>query len=66
MRYKTRQFGNGTGTGDFYDDEADLVQNNGRVTLPPSSSGVHLRKSELRVLLLFGASILIALLFGRK
>jgi len=65
VRYKAREFGNGA-AGGFYDDEADLVQNNGRVTLPHSSSGLPLRKSQLKVLIFLGVSIFITLLIGRK
>ena len=50
----------------FFDDEVNLVENNGRVTLPSSASGMHLRKSQIRGLILLGASIFIALLIGRK
>ncbi|MEP7016197.1 MAG: hypothetical protein ABI925_12210 [Verrucomicrobiota bacterium] len=50
----------------LYDDEADLVQNNGRVTLPGTASSVHLSKTEIRTLFVLIGSVFIAFLIGRK
>lgn len=50
----------------FYDDEFDLVQNNGRVTLPIGGVGVHLTKKQFRALLLLASSLFVAFLIGRK
>ena len=65
-RARPREFGNGTEIRGFYDDEINLVQNNGRVTLPSDSARAELRKRQTKALILLGASILMALLIGRK
>jgi hypothetical protein len=51
---------------DSWDDEFDLVQNNGRVTLPAKSSGTYPIDKHLPILILLGASLLIVLLAARK
>ena len=50
----------------FYDDEINLVQNNGRVTLPSHSAGIDLGKKQTTALILLGVSVFVALLIGRK
>lgn len=62
---KIRRGMNGkAGKGDFFESEFDLVQNNGRVTLPAGSSGPHLTAKQLFVVL--GASLLLAALIRRR
>ena len=51
---------------DLSDDEFDLVQNNGRVTLPSNSHGAYSIERYLPILILLGASLLVALLVARK
>ena len=49
---------------DEWGEEFDLVQNNGRVTLPSNPEGLSIK--HLPVLLLVGASVLFVLLAVRK
>ena len=49
---------------DEWGEEFDLVQNNGRVTLPSDQAGLLVK--HLPVLLLVGASVLFVLLATRK
>ena len=48
------------------DDEFDLVQNNGRVTLPANYGDAYAIEKHLPILILLGASLLIVLLAGRR
>ena len=48
------------------DEEFDLVQNNGRVTLPIGAGSVRLTRKQLRVLLFLASSLFVAFLVGRK
>ena len=50
--------------GDFFESEFDLVQNNGRVTLPAGTTGPRLTTKQLFVVL--GASLLLAALIRRR
>jgi hypothetical protein len=49
-----------------FDSEFDLVQNNGRVTLPGLDPGSHLGGKYLAILVVLGFSLLIGALIGRK
>jgi hypothetical protein len=57
---------NGARKSDSYDEEFDLVQNNGRVTLPIGAGTVRLTKKQLRALLFLASSVFLAFLVGRK
>ena len=50
---------------DLSDDEFDLVQNNGRVTLPTNSHGTDVTNRHIAILILLGASLLVVLLAAR-
>ena len=50
----------------LWGDEFDLVQNNGRVTLPSNSHGADPINRHISILILLGASLLIVLLAARK
>lgn len=65
-RGKLRLFSNGEESPCLWDDDADLVQNNGRVTLPITAAAIHLTKKQLSVVLLVAASIFAAFLVARK
>jgi hypothetical protein len=49
-----------------FDSEFDLVQNNGRVTLPGLDPGSHLNGKYVAIFVLLGFSLLIGALIGRK
>ncbi len=66
LKGKRREPRNGAQRQAFYDDEFDLVQNNGRVTLPIGGMGVHLTRKQLRTILLLASSLFVAFLIGRK
>jgi hypothetical protein len=51
---------------DFGDDEFDLVQNNGRVTLPANSAGAYPIDKHFPILIFLGAFLLIVLLAARR
>lgn len=66
IKGKRRERRNGAQRQFSYDEEFDLVQNNGRVTLPIGGIGVHLTRKQLRTLLLLASSLFVAFLIGRK
>lgn len=66
IKGKRREFRNGAPRQAFYDDEFDLVQNNGRVTLPIGGGGLHLTRKQFRAILLLASSLFVAFLIGRK
>jgi hypothetical protein len=49
-----------------FDSEFDLVQNNGRVTLPGLYPGSHLNGKYVAIFIVVGLSLLIGALIGRK
>lgn len=50
-----------------FDSEFDLVQNNGRVTLPALYPGAHLTRKQLTIFIVIGLSLLLGgAFFGRK
>jgi hypothetical protein len=51
---------------EFYDDALDLVENNGRVTLPRAGWQFHLTKEQYRLVFLLGASVFVGFVIGRK
>ena len=65
-RRRSRARGNRTRRREYGDDAADLVQNNGRVTLPAGPFRFCLTKEQSRIVLLLGASILVGFVIGRK
>lgn len=61
-----RNLRNGAKNSRCEDEEFDLVQNNGRVTLPIGPGALHLTRKQVRVLLFLASSIFLAFLVGRK
>jgi hypothetical protein len=51
-----------------FDSEFDLVQNNGRVTLPALYPGTHLTRKQLAIFIVLALSLLLGggAFFGRK
>lgn len=68
MKLKGKQHAlrNGAKKIGFYDDDFDLVQNNGRVTLPIGTGSIHLTRKQLKVLFFLASSLFVAFLVGRK
>jgi hypothetical protein len=49
-----------------FESEFDLVQNNGRVTLPGLYPGTHLNGKHVALFIVLGLSLLIGAIIGRK